>query len=129
MSDYRLHYTDENDMDTVMSEDFFFEGHVSFEKPLLIKGRFKGSIASGGDVYINKGAVVEAKIEAGRVWLKGSVKGEIKTQSKLELFSDSSMEGNISTPDLIIQSGCRFHGFCEMPARLPQKTEEPKNEG
>jgi cytoskeletal protein CcmA (bactofilin family) len=128
MSDYRSHYTDENDMDTIMSEDFFFDGHVSFEKPLLIKGRFKGSITSQGDVYINKGAVVEAKIEAGRLWLRGSVKGEIKTQTKLELFSDSSMEGNISTPDLVIQSGCRFQGLCEMPAEFREKIEEPKNE-
>jgi cytoskeletal protein CcmA (bactofilin family) len=126
MSDYRQHYTDETDMDTIMSEDVFFDGQVSFEKPLLIKGRFKGSIASQGDVYINQGAVVEARIEAGRVWLKGSVKGEIKTQSKLELFSGSSMEGNVSTPDLIIQSGCHFRGHCDMPQQ--KKTEEPKYE-
>jgi len=85
MSDYRQHYTDENDMDTIMSEDVFFDGQVSFEKPLLIKGRMKGSISSTGDVHINKGAVVEAKIEAGRVWLQGSVKGEIKTSGKLEI--------------------------------------------
>ena len=126
MSDYRQHYTDENDMDTVMSEDVFFDGQVSFEKPLLIKGRLKGAISSPGDVHINKGAVVEAKIDAGRVWLQGSVKGEIKTSLKLELFSGSSMDGNISTPDLVIQSGCYFRGHCDMP--LQKKPEEPKYE-
>ncbi|MDR1625296.1 MAG: polymer-forming cytoskeletal protein [Spirochaetia bacterium] len=126
MSDYRQHYTDENDMDTVMSEDFFFDGQLSFEKPLLIKGRLKGSIASQGDVYINRGAVVEAKIDAGNVWLKGSVKGEIKTSGRLELFSGSSMDGNVSTPDLVIQSACHFCGHCDMPQ--PKKTEESKSE-
>ncbi|MDR3201158.1 MAG: polymer-forming cytoskeletal protein [Spirochaetales bacterium] len=126
MSDYRQHYTDETDMDTVMSEDVFFEGQVSFEKPLLIKGRLKGSITSAGDVYINRGAVVEAKVEAGRVWLKGSVKGEVKTSGKLELFSGSSMDGNVSTPDLVIQSGCYFRGHCDMPQQ--KKSEEQKNE-
>jgi cytoskeletal protein CcmA (bactofilin family) len=126
MSDYRQHYTDENDMDTVMSEDFFFDGQVSFERPLLIKGRLKGSITSPGDVYINRGAVVEAKIEAGNVWLKGNVKGEIKTAGRLELFAGSSMDGNISTPDLIIQSSCHFCGHCDMPQ--PRKIEESKNE-
>jgi cytoskeletal protein CcmA (bactofilin family) len=126
MSDYRQHYADENDMDTVMSEDFFFDGQVTFEKPLLVKGRLKGAITSQGDVYINKGAVVEAKIEAGSVWLKGSVKGEIKTSGKLELFSGSSMDGNISTPDLVIQSSCYFRGHCDMPQ--PRKTGEAGNE-
>ena len=100
---------------------------IALKKPLLIKGRFKGSIASGGDVYINTGAVVDAKIDAGQVWLKGSVTGEIKTTRKLELFSGSSMDGNISTPELVIQSGCRFHGHCDMPVR-PKKNEESKNE-
>jgi cytoskeletal protein CcmA (bactofilin family) len=126
MSDYRLHYTDETDMDTIMSEDVFFEGQMSFEKPLLIKGRLKGGVTSQGDLYINKDAVVEAKVEAGRVWLKGSVKGEVRTSGKLELFSGSSMDGNISTPDLVIQSGCYFRGHCDMPQQ--KKTEEPKNE-
>ncbi|MDR1932408.1 MAG: polymer-forming cytoskeletal protein [Spirochaetales bacterium] len=126
MSDYRQHYTDETDMDTVISGDVFFDGQVSFEKPLLIKGRLKGSITSAGDVYINKGAVVEARIEAGRVWLKGSVKGEVRTSGKLELFSGSSMDGNVSTPDLVIQSGCYFRGHCDMPQQ--KKIEETKNE-
>ncbi len=125
MSDYRLHQADELDMDTVMAEDFFFEGQMVFEKPLMIKGRFKGDIKSRGDLYINEGADVEARIEAGRVWLKGSVTGEIKTAEKLELFSESSMEGNVSTPDLIVQSGCRFRGCCEMPRRQ-KKQEEPR---
>ena len=127
MSDYRQHYTDEADMDTVMSEDVFFDGQVSFEKPLLVKGRLKGAISSTGDLYINKDAVVEAKIEAGRVWLKGSVKGDIRTSGRLELFSGSAMDGDVSTPDLVIQSGCRFRGRCDMPAQ--KKSEEPKYEG
>jgi cytoskeletal protein CcmA (bactofilin family) len=126
MPDYRQHYTDEADMDTVMSEDFFFDGQLTFERPLLIKGRLKGSITSAGDVYINRGAVVEAKIEAGNVWLKGSVKGEIKTSGRLELFSGSSMDGNISIPDLVIQSACYFRGYCDMPA--PKKIEEERSE-
>ena len=123
MSDYRQHYTDETDMDTVISEDVFFDGQVSFEKPLLIKGRLKGAISSSGDIHINRGAVVEAKIEAGRVWLKGSVKGDIKTSGRLELFAGSSMDGDVSTPDLVIQSGCQFRGRCDMPVQQ-KKSEE-----
>ena len=127
MSDYRQHYTDEADMDTVISEDVFFDGQVSFEKPLLIKGRLKGVISSAGDLYINKGAVVEAKIDAGRVWLKGSIKGDVRTSGRLELFSESAMDGDISAQDLVIQSGCHFSGRCDMPAQ--KKSEEPKYEG
>jgi cytoskeletal protein CcmA (bactofilin family) len=114
-------------MDTVMAEDFFFDGQMVFEKPLLIKGRFKGDIKSAGDLYLDEKADVEARIEAGKVWLKGKVKGEVKAHEKIELFDRSSMEGNISTPDLIVQSGCRFRGLCEMPERR-EKREESQNE-
>ena len=123
MSDYSNRYTDELDMDTVMAEDFFFEGQMVFEKPLLVKGKFKGDIKSQGELHINEGAEMDARIEAGKVWLKGRVKGEIKAHEKLELFSSAVMEGNISTPELIVQSGCRFRGCCEMPER-PKPAEE-----
>ena len=124
MSDFRSEYIDETEIDTVLSEDFFFEGEMTFEEPLLIKGKLKGDLKSSSTLYIEESADVEARVEAERVVLKGRVKGEILAKKKLEMFEKASMEGNISTPDLIIQSGCRFSGCCKMAERVPLRENE-----
>ncbi|HOV38356.1 MAG TPA: polymer-forming cytoskeletal protein [Spirochaetales bacterium] len=124
MSDFRSEYIDETEIDTVLSEDFFFEGEMTFEEPLLIKGKLKGDLRSSSILYIEESADMETRVEAERVILKGKVKGEILAKKKLEMFEKAIMEGNISTPDLVIQSGCRFSGCCKMPERAPLKGNE-----
>lgn len=122
MPDLRYRNIDETEIDTLLAEDFEFDGELIFEKPLLIKGKFKGDIRSEGDLFISEDADVEAKIEAGTVSVKGRVKGNIKAHNKLEMYSSSILAGNIKTPELIMQSGCRFNGVCAMPE--PEEREE-----
>jgi cytoskeletal protein CcmA (bactofilin family) len=106
---------DESEIDTILAEDFEFDGELTFEKPLLIKGKFKGDIRTEGDLYISDKAQVEATIEAGTVSVRGEVQGDINARQKLEMYSSSILKGNIVAPDLIMQSGCRFNGVCSMP--------------
>lgn len=115
MPDMRLKSIDESDIDTVLAEDIEFEGELSFEKPLLIKGRFKGSINASSDLYVSREAEVKATITASVVSVKGRVKGDITATERLELFDSSALRGNIKTPNLIMESGCMFNGTCAMP--------------
>ncbi|MFQ3621429.1 MAG: polymer-forming cytoskeletal protein [Spirochaetales bacterium] len=117
MSDFRTEYIDESELETVLSEDFFFEGEMTALNPVLIKGKFKGNLKSKSTLFIEDSAEVEAEIEADRVVLRGRLKGQLTAQKKIELFDKAEVEGNISTPDLVIQSGCRFSGCCTMPPR------------
>ncbi|GAB4221699.1 MAG: hypothetical protein Kow009_12680 [Spirochaetales bacterium] len=118
MSDFRSDYLDESELSTILSEDFFFEGEMSTEEPLLIKGKLKGTLKSNSVIYIEESAALEAEVEATRVVLRGKVKGQITAGKKVELLDRAELEGNISTPDLVIQSGCRFSGCCTMPNRI-----------
>ncbi|MFP4382790.1 MAG: polymer-forming cytoskeletal protein [Spirochaetia bacterium] len=115
MPDMRLKSIDESDIDTVLAGDIEFEGELSFEKPLLIKGKFKGSINASSDLYVSREAEVKAKINASVVSVKGRVKGDITATERLELFESSALKGNIKTSDLIMESGCMFNGTCAMP--------------
>lgn len=87
---------------------------MTFERPVLIKGRFQGHIRASGDLFINQKAVVDATVEAMVVSVQGQVSGDVHARTRLELFSSSSLAGNIRTPDLIMQSGCVFNGTCRM---------------
>jgi cytoskeletal protein CcmA (bactofilin family) len=118
MAEINIKNVDEAEIDTILAEDIDFHGVLSFKDPLMIKGKFKGEIKASGDLYIGKDAEVEAKIEANMVSLKGRLKGNIYARSKVELFSTSSIDGDITTPNIIMESGSRFDGKCTMH---PQK--------
>ena len=118
MSDMRIRAIDESTLQTVLAEDVVFDGELRFSEPLLIKGRVKGQVVSQTDLYVNAGASVEATIEARKVSVKGDVHGDIRALDRLELFATASVTGNVETPDLIMQSGCRLNGSCRMPESL-----------
>jgi cytoskeletal protein CcmA (bactofilin family) len=114
MAEVRIKDIDEHEIDTILAEDIDFEGHLTFKKPLMIKGKFKGEIRSTSSLYIGEKAYVEAKTEAGIVSSKGSHKGDIVGHSRVELFSTAHVDGDITTPDFVVESGCKFNGYCNM---------------
>ncbi len=114
MSDLRIKDIDEGEIDTILADDIDFTGALSFTKPLMIKGRFQGEIDESGELYIGDDAHIEAKVSAAVVSLKGSLKGDIEATSRVELFSTAVVEGDISAPDVVMESGCRFNGMCRM---------------
>ncbi len=117
MSDVHIKNVEETELDTILADDIDFTGELSFKKPLMIKGRFKGQINASGDLYIGDDANVEAQISADLVSLKGKVKGNITAQSRVELFSMSQVDGDITSPDIVMESGAKFNGMCRMEER------------
>jgi cytoskeletal protein CcmA (bactofilin family) len=115
MADLRIKTIDESDLDTVLAEDIEFEGTIEFSDPLLIKGSAKGEIRSESDLFIAGSATVAADVHARRITVKGSVEGDVDASERVELFSGATIRGNVKTPDLIVQSGSRLSGRCEMP--------------
>jgi cytoskeletal protein CcmA (bactofilin family) len=114
MAEVRIKDMDEHEIDTILAEDIDFEGHLTFKKPLMIKGKFKGEIKSSSSLYIGEKAFVEAKTEADIVSSRGMHKGDIVGHTRVELFSTAQVEGDISTPDFVVESGCKFNGYCNM---------------
>ena len=114
MSDLRIKKIDEKDLDTILAGDIDFQGMLSFEKPLMIKGHFNGEIEAEGDLFIGEDAVVEAKITANKVSVRGKVKGNIYALSYVELFSSAVVIGDIISPCMEMEKGCQFNGHCIM---------------
>lgn len=114
MSDIQVYNLDESEIDTVLAEDIVFNGTLNFEDSMLIKGKFKGNIKASGELYVDEKAVVEARIQADIVSLKGKVIGDVFADTRVELFASASVDGDITAPDIIMESGCRFNGSCTM---------------
>ncbi len=112
---------DESQIDTILAEDIDFTGELTFSEPLMIKGTFKGEIKASGDLFVGTDAVVNARVEAERVTSRGRIKGDVLAGRRVELASTASVQGDIDTPDLVMESGCVFNGVCAMRT--------PSNEG
>ncbi|MGA2973976.1 MAG: polymer-forming cytoskeletal protein [Spirochaetia bacterium] len=126
MAEVRIKDIDEHEIDTILAEDIDFEGFLTFKKPLMIKGKFKGEIKSASALYIGEKAFVEATTEAGVVSSKGKHKGDILGHSRVELFSTAQVDGDITTPDFIVESGCKFNGNCNMGGSPRKEGVQPK---
>lgn len=114
MADFRIHEVDENEIDTVLAEDIDFTGDLSFSKPLMIKGTFHGTVNATGDLHVGNQAQVEATVDAKIVSLKGKITGNITADTRVELFATAIVDGDISSPEIVMESGCRFNGKCKM---------------
>lgn len=116
MSDIQIEAIDESEIVTILAEDIQYEGVLAFSDSLMIKGEFKGKIIATGDLYVDENAVVEAKIKANSVSLKGKVIGDVYADARVELFASAQVDGDITAPDIIMESGCQFNGICKMQA-------------
>lgn len=123
MSDMRVHNIDESSLETVIAADVQFEGEMNLTDPILIKGKIKGKIVSGSNLYVSEKADLKTDIDAPVVSIQGKVTGKIHARKRLELFRTGSVYGEIHTPDLIIQSGSKFNGKCSMQEDDQGKTQ------
>ncbi len=104
----------ENEMSALIEEGAKFEGNLSFQGMARIAGVVNGSIFSNDTVIISEGALVNADINANIILISGSVKGNIKATSRVEIVRPARFEGTIVTPSLIIEEGVIFHGTTKM---------------
>ena len=114
MTDVHSDLIGDDDFDTILSADIDFSGTLIFEKPFLIRGRVSGEIKTQGVLVIDEEAVVNADIHAAKVVLRGTVKGDINATEKVEVAVSGRLDGNVTAPEILMETGCVFNGRCTM---------------
>jgi cytoskeletal protein CcmA (bactofilin family) len=116
MIDVHSDTLDDGDFDTILTADIDFSGTLSFEKSFLIRGTVSGLIDTKGLLVIDEAAMVEANINAGRVIIRGTVRGDIRASGTVEIASTGKLTGNVTTPTggFFMETGCLFNGSCTM---------------
>ncbi|MDR1174894.1 MAG: polymer-forming cytoskeletal protein [Treponema sp.] len=118
MTDVHNDALEDEDFDTVLSADIEFNGTLNFEKSFLIRGKMSGNIIAKGLLVIDEDAVVEANIQAGRVVIRGKVKGNVTAAEKVELTISGKLIGNVTAPEILMETGCTFNGLCTMTGKI-----------
>lgn len=107
-------YKDSGQISAIIEDGCKFEGNLSFNGIARISGIVNGSIFSNDTIIISEGAVINADINANIILISGTVKGNIKATSRVEIIQPARFEGTITTPSLIVEEGVIFHGTTKM---------------
>ena len=107
-------FLEDAEFDTILSADIDFTGTLRFEKPFLIRGKVSGEIDATGLLVIDENAVVNANIHALRVLIRGQVKGDVTAVEKVEVTITGKLLGNVTAPEIYMETGCVFNGRCTM---------------
>lgn len=104
----------EDKIDTIIGDDIVFKGTLKFNNSLMIKGQFKGSIESSGELYIGETGQVNADIKVGTLGVDGSLSGNVEAEHKIRLGKSAVLLGDMKTSELSVEPGAKFSGSCVM---------------
>ena len=89
-------------------------GDIVSEGMIRIDGTIKGNITSISKVVLGEGSNVIGNIKAENAEIQGHIQGKINIEKMLTLKPKASIEGDILSQKLVIDSGARFNGNCVM---------------
>jgi cytoskeletal protein CcmA (bactofilin family) len=104
---------------TSISEGTSLEGQIKIEGDIKIEGMVKGTITSKGRVIISATGKVDGDIICQNADISGHVSGKLKIADILMLKGNAVIDGDINTGKLVIESGVKFNGNCNMGQLAP----------
>jgi cytoskeletal protein CcmA (bactofilin family) len=99
-------------------QSIVIKGDISGGEDLVIAGRVEGSITlDGRALTLAPGSAVIGAISAASVRLSGTVEGRVDAGERLEVLDTAIVEGDLSTPALVVAEGAHLRATVAMPAR------------
>jgi cytoskeletal protein CcmA (bactofilin family) len=87
------------------------EGRIFSQENLTIDGEIDGTIELGDhNLMIGEGAAVKADLTAKTITINGAVTGDVLATDRVHLESTGSVDGDITTPRLIMVDGAVIKG-------------------
>ena len=91
------------------------KGEISGNEDLYIDGTVEGLVQlDERKLTVGKTAKVTADIIAAEVVVYGSVKGKVRAKGRIEIKKDGSVDGDLTTAQIMIEDGAYFKGSIEI---------------
>ena len=91
------------------------DGEIHFKDMVRVNGHIAGRVFSEkGTLIVSELAIVDACIDVGIAVIDGTVNGDVIGRVRVELGRCAVINGNISSPSLVVKRGAVFHGQCHM---------------
>ena len=102
---------DERRVTAWIGQGVVVEGRITSAQDLRVDGRVEGTIEVGDHVLIvGATATVKASLAAKSILISGTVIGNVTATDGLDLQATGSVEGDISTPRLVMVDGAVVKG-------------------
>jgi cytoskeletal protein CcmA (bactofilin family) len=105
--------TPKNRAESVFGAGVTIEGKIEGDADVRIAGKFKGEIQVKGDLNIEKGAHLAAKINAASVTIGGELEGNVVASAQVKLLESGQLLGDLKANSLIVAAGSRMRGHVE----------------
>ena len=99
---------------SIMSKDIEINGDINISGDILIYGKIYGNINSNGVINTAKGSVIKGHITAKKIFISGTITGNVDIEDKVVIESSGTLNGNIKASIITIQEGANFDGMCNM---------------
>jgi cytoskeletal protein CcmA (bactofilin family) len=97
------------------------KGHITGTEDLQIDGKVDGPISlRGHGLTVGPAAQLTSEIHAREVVVYGKVVGNVHARDRVDVKTDGSVIGDISTARISIEDGAHFKGRIEIDPTKPQ---------
>ena len=112
---------------TLIAKPTRFDGTISGSGEVRIEGAFKGKLDGSSQVVVAQGGEVEAELHAEHITVAGRVRGDLFASAKIELTPSADVQGDISSPRILIREGATFEGQVFMSDTGRKKAAKPSD--
>lgn len=99
---------------SIISAGTSTSGTLRSEDPLYIEGSFEGEIIASGDVTIARGAHLNARIQAIRLTVAGTLEGTVACTDRIEVVDTGVVNAEILSPTFVVHDGATINGTLRM---------------
>ena len=89
-------------------------GRLVFDGDLRVQGALEGEATLTGDVSVDPGGVVKARLEARSMTVRGTMEGDAAVRDRLLIAGSGSITGDVVVGRLIIEDGAVLNGNVTM---------------
>jgi cytoskeletal protein CcmA (bactofilin family) len=102
-----------NRHESVFGAGVAIEGKLEGDGDVRIRGKFKGDIHIKGELNIENGARINAKINADNVTIGGELEGNVIATAQVKLLESGQLVGDLKASTLTVAAGSRMRGNVE----------------
>jgi cytoskeletal protein CcmA (bactofilin family) len=99
--------------ESVLGSGVTIEGKLEGNGDVRIAGKFKGDIQIRGNLIIQKGAHLTAKINAEAITIEGELEGTVVASGQVTLAESGQVIGDLKAKTLAVAAGSRMRGNVE----------------
>jgi cytoskeletal protein CcmA (bactofilin family) len=120
MANERTSSADERRTTAWIGKSLRVEGRIVSQENLTIDGEIDGTIEVGDhSLNIGEGAAVKADLTAKTITINGAVTGNVLATDKVDLQATGSVDGDITTPQLLMADGAIIKGKVDVSGGKP----------